>query len=170
MSTTLQKDQRQKLYVDARTQRALALRMVLHCLCFMTVGGTVAAVGQYLTNPIGDRGELTTKILTNFSLYALTFVVLLPALLLDSFRLSNRIVGPVDRLRSTIKTLARGEAVPPLKFRQRDYWQDIPEDFNRLLARLDRDAFDSEEGHCKQVDTAEPENDEMPLALAEVSG
>ncbi len=130
------RNRRHKSVVDVKIQRVLAVRMILHSLCFMVAGGFLAACGQYFASPMMDRGELAVSIVRAFSLYALGFLALMPALMLDSFRLSNRIVGPICRLRKTVERIASGDQVAPLKFRSGDYWQDIPEQFNAMVEKL----------------------------------
>ncbi len=87
-----QDNRRGKIVVDVSTQRALAARMMLHCLAFVVLGGLLAAGHQYLAAPFEERGTLLQSILHNFYAYALAFAILFPPLMLDSFRLSNRIV------------------------------------------------------------------------------
>lgn len=129
-------NRRHKRVADAKIQRTLALRMIFHCLCFMVLGGLLAASGQYFSAPLSERGHLAASITQAFSLYALAFVLLMPALMLDSFRLSNRIVGPICRLRNTIRDISQGKPITPLHFRSGDYWQEIPDQFNAMIDTL----------------------------------
>ena len=67
----------------------------------------------------------------------LASLILLPLLMVDALRLSNRFVGPIVRLRNALNSLGRGQQVHPLKFRSDDYWHDIADGFNTVLARTD---------------------------------
>jgi signal transduction histidine kinase len=150
MKTTKQEaapERRRKILVDKKTQRALAVRMIFHCLIFMVAGGLMASVHQYLSNPFKDRAELFSNLTSSFYAYACAFLVLLPALVYDSLKLSNRVVGPICRLRDTMKRLAQGEDVEPMKFRPRDYWQDVPPVFNQLADRVRCSQEEPEESH-----------------------
>jgi hypothetical protein len=140
-------NRRHKHVADAKIQRTLALRMIFHCFCFMTLGGLFAASGQYFAAPLSERGQLAGSITQAFSLYALAFVLLMPALMLDSFRLSNRIVGPICRLRNTIRGISQGGPITPLRFRSGDYWQDIPDQFNAMIDKLQ-----AEQGHPEDTE------------------
>lgn len=62
---------------------------------------------------------------------------LIPIFVQDTLILSNRIAGPICRLRSTIKRIGDGESVPPLAFRKNDMWDDLPDLFNRMMTELD---------------------------------
>ena len=61
---------------------------------------------------------------------------LLPILALDFLQFTNRFAGPVLRLRAAMRQVARGEAAPPLSFRDDDFWQELAADFNRIAGRL----------------------------------
>ena len=63
-------------------------------------------------------------------------IMLLPIVVVDSARFSNRFVGPIFRLRGAMKRLANGEKVEPFQFRKDDFWRDVPDDFNRIAERL----------------------------------
>jgi nitrate/nitrite-specific signal transduction histidine kinase len=69
---------------------------------------------------------------------ALAAVLVLPIVLRDLLRLSHRWVGPILRLRAALSALSRGEHVPPLRFREGDYWQELAGDFNTIAADLNR--------------------------------
>ena len=65
--------------------------------------------------------------------------------------MSNRFVGPMYRLRNTLRQLADGESVHPIKLREKDFWIDVADDVNRVI---------------KIVQDAEPqaENDSVSLS------
>ena len=44
--------------------------------------------------------------------------------------------GPLVRLRRSMRALARGEHVEPIKFREGDFWQEFAEEFNAVAARV----------------------------------
>ena len=45
-------------------------------------------------------------------------------------------VGPLLRVRRSMRALARGEAVEPIEFRGGDYWKEIADEFNAVRARV----------------------------------
>jgi methyl-accepting chemotaxis protein len=59
----------------------------------------------------------------------LAFVVLFASGLV----LSHRIAGPIERLKSHLDRLTGGETEAELTFRERDYFDDLPEPVNRLI-------------------------------------
>lgn len=63
-------------------------------------------------------------------------LLLLPIVVFDVVKMSNRFVGPVYRIRNAMQKVAAGENVRPVRFRDGDMWQDLATDFNAVLARL----------------------------------
>ena len=62
--------------------------------------------------------------------------VLLPIVLLDMMRFSNRFAGPLLRFRKSLQKLADGEDVSELHFRPTDYLKDLSSHFNAINSRL----------------------------------
>jgi hypothetical protein len=128
--------------VDRRLQFALLGKAILQWVMFTTVAFAVLLSWYFL----GEPGQVGNPLQALWEHHGIVFVVLiamLPAVVYDSFRFSHRLAGPMVRLRSTVHRLAQGEEVEPLKFRQHDYWHELADDFNVLLARLQPNAADA---------------------------
>ena len=69
-------------------------------------------------------------------------VFLLPVFVVDTIKLSHRFAGPIFSLRRAIREVAQGKTPRKLKFRRRDFWHDLAEDYNAMLTRLG--AFENE--------------------------
>jgi hypothetical protein len=76
--------------------------------------------------------------------------LVLPLLLLDVLRISHRFAGPMYRLRNALRDAADGKQVPPVKFREGDFWCEMADEFNRVSARL----RDLEQVSKKQVESS----------------
>jgi nitrate/nitrite-specific signal transduction histidine kinase len=63
-------------------------------------------------------------------------LILLPIVMMDVARMSNRFVGPGVRLRAALKDVAEGRPAQPLNFRDQDFWRELATDFNRAAGRL----------------------------------
>lgn len=133
---------RKKTFVDPKVQGALVRRLVLHWCAFIAVAGLVAFCLQVLSNPFRTFEEQIQQVWWTHGPFLLVMFFLLPVFILDTIKLSHRFVGPVYRLRSTIRSLANGEEFRPLKFREVDFWQSLAEDFNAMVARLKGEAVD----------------------------
>ncbi len=63
---------------------------------------------------------------------AIASFLLLPLVIVDIIRISNRFVGPLLWLRRSMRALARGEYVEPIEFRGNDFWYDFADEFNAV--------------------------------------
>ena len=84
-------------------------------------------------------------------------LLLLPLVVIDVVKMTNRFVGSVLRIRSSMRQLAAGEDVRPIRLRDDDLWQDLAADFNALLARLveAEDKIDTARAATKEAATVE---------------
>ncbi len=130
-------NQRKKAVADARVQYTLALRVVLHFSIFIVAGAFFGVINQFLADPFAGVSENLWKFWSNSGQIMLALVCLMPVFVRDTLTLSNRVAGPVHNMRNTIRKLADGETdVRPLKFRKGDFWDDIPDLFNRMTETL----------------------------------
>ena len=135
----IQNRKRRQLFVDRRVQGALLLRATGYWLfCLLTVSLMVLCWGV-LTGPRAPAAETLGRLLTTYAPALLASLILLPMVLVDCNRFSNRFVGPLLRFRRNLRQLADGEAVKPIQFRDHDYWTDLAESYNDLLARMQRE-------------------------------
>ena len=87
-----------------------------------------------------DRPATSTELFNNMwssvgpALVASLF--LLPLIVMDCIRWSNRYAGPMVRLHESLQELADGRSVAPLTFRKGDLWFEMAAQFNRISARL----------------------------------
>lgn len=130
------KNKRRKSVVDARVQWTLAGRVVMHFFVFICGGAFFGLIFQYLSNPLGSLSDHLHNFWKQSAPMLVAMVCLIPVFIRDTLTLSNRVVGPICRLRDTMKRIAAGEDVPPLKFRKRDMWDDLPGLFNGMVNHL----------------------------------
>lgn len=60
-------------------------------------------------------------------------LLLMPLVVWDMLRLSNRLVGPLQRLRASMQRLTAGEPVTLIQFRDGDFWKGYADDYNSLV-------------------------------------
>jgi hypothetical protein len=130
------KPRRTKHFIDSNVQGALARRIIFHWVMFLSVASFVAFVLQVLSNPFRPIGEHVQDLWWSQGPFLLVTFFLLPVFIVDSIKLSHRFAGPIFSLRRTIRAVAQGETPRPLKFRRRDFWHDLAEDYNAMLVRL----------------------------------
>ncbi|MEI8376050.1 MAG: hypothetical protein WCJ35_24790 [Planctomycetota bacterium] len=129
---------RKRFFVDYRVQGALAVRVVLYWLmCLLMITLLLLGWGM-VTGPV--RRPINAHLTELWALYgsaAVASLLLLPAVIFDLLRLSNRFAGPMFRLRRSMHDLAQGKPVAAVRFRQSDFWQEFADDFNIVAARTE---------------------------------
>jgi hypothetical protein len=130
---------RRRLLVDNKVQMGLIFRVVAYwCFCVIAIGLMLVAL-EILDAPDGDFFSYFRfdRVWNSHGVVLLAALVLLPAILMDVLRFSNRFAGPVYRLRRSMRALGAGEFVAPIKFRDRDYWPELADEFNAIAAYID---------------------------------
>lgn len=83
------------------------------------------------------REVLTLLILTETAFLTMTFMMVI--------FVSHRIAGPLFKLRRALTDFGGGELRNPLKFRNKDYFHNLADDFNRMVAQVrERSRHDAE--------------------------
>jgi hypothetical protein len=127
---------RTKHFVDSNVQGALARRIILHWLVFLSVAFLVSFILQVLTNPFRPISEHVHDLWWTHGPFLLVMLFLLPVFVADTIKLSHRFAGPIFSLRRAIREVAAGNPPRKLKFRRRDFWQELALDYNAMLAQL----------------------------------
>jgi nitrogen fixation/metabolism regulation signal transduction histidine kinase len=127
---------RTKHFIDSNVQGALARRILFHWLVFMLVTSVVSFVLQVLADPFRPLSAHAQNMWWAQGPFLLVMVFLLPVFVLDTIKLSHRFAGPIFSLRRAIQEVAQGNPPRKLKFRRRDFWHDLAQDYNTMLVRL----------------------------------
>ena len=129
---------RKRLFVDIQVQGALAVRAVLYwLLCLFAIGGLLL-LWRMVAMPVTPLDQHLRELWSYFRPTAMVSLLLLPIVVVDLLRLSNRFAGPIFRLRRTMRELAEGKSVEEIRFRKGDFWQDLAGDFNTVAAQLQK--------------------------------
>ncbi len=130
---------RKQLFVDPKVQGALVARVLLYWIvCLITIT-LMLLCWNVLTTPRMFYTFLD-EMWHQYAPALLASFILLPMVVVDVIRLSNRFAGPLFRLRRSMRALARGEHVEPIRFREGDFWHEFAEEFNAVVARLQKEA------------------------------
>lgn len=159
---------RKHLFVDPKVQGALATRAVLYWfLCLLTIT-LMLLCWQMITGPARLFYTHLDSIWYSYGPALIASTILLPLVVIDVFRVSNRFVGPILRLRRSLRALGRGERVDSIEFRDGDFWQEFADEFNVVADRVEqleeelrkmreaRDGYDSVERATSSSDLASP--------------
>ena len=146
-------------FVDRQVQGALLVRTFFYWLfCLLSVVLMIVCWNVY-SGPPRRFVDLFLDLYRHYGPALAASLLLLPFVLADVVRTSNRFVGPVVRLKTALEELADGRPAQPLNFRDDDFWRDLATQFNRAAARVSRDA----------TERTRP-TEEMPQAAQELAG
>ena len=132
----MKKHKRSKLFVDPKLQIAVICRVTLYWLVSVAVLALLAAVQVVLSSNAVGYEVLVGRVLTAFGPALIASVIVLPLLLFDSVRFSNKFAGPMFRLRTEMQNLAETGQGTPLKFREGDFWYDLANSYNAIAERM----------------------------------
>ncbi len=128
---------RKRFLVDYRVQGALIVRVVLYWLtCLLTMMFLLLG-WRMIAEPARPLSAHLTDVWVLYGPVAVTSLLLLPGVIYDLLRLSNRFAGPMFRLRRSMHDLAQGKPVAAVRFRHSDFWQEFADDFNTVAARAE---------------------------------
>jgi hypothetical protein len=129
---------RTRLFIDPQVQGRLLCRVVLYWCMAVAIMGTLAAVQVAIETRHAPSSVVINRTLLAFGPSLIAAVLLLPVILFDALRFSNKFAGPMHRLRREVKRLADGDSYAPIDFRKGDFWYDLAQEFNRLADKLER--------------------------------
>ncbi len=130
---------RRQLFVDKHVQGALLYRIAIYwCFSVLTVC-LITLCARAITHPNQPFLDYFAfgEFFVQYGPVILTSLVLVPLIMFDVVAISNRFVGPLFRMRRSMRALAAGEEVEPIHFREKDYWQELAQEFNLVLVRVE---------------------------------
>ena len=128
----------------------------------MGIAGVAALILNFCSNPMRPLSEHFDNLWWSHGPLLISLVFLLPVFIFDSIQLSHRFAGPVVRLRNAMRNIAAGDAPQHLKFRDKDFWQELAGDYNGMLDALIPNLGDVPTG----VADEQGETEEEPVAAA----
>ena len=131
---------RKKIWIDS-FQTGLVLRIALYCLLCQAVAFSFNIVCDQIDRcgtALGADWSLFSNV---FVRTALTFIVIGPPLFVDAIKFAHRLVGPLYRFRTVVRTIAEGQPVPMVQLRKGDFLMDLKDDFNAMLEQLERQGY-----------------------------
>lgn len=130
------KRKRRQLFVDTKVQGTLILHAFLYwAFCLLSVTLMLLCY-RISTGPVQPFFLHARELWKQFAPALMASTLLLPIVVIDCIRLSNKFAGPIFRLRHSMHQLAQGETLRSIRFREKDFWHEMADDFNQLLERL----------------------------------
>jgi len=161
--TASNKQKRKQKFVSSTIQGRMLLQICLywgvyHLVLFLTM--FLFHYVQYRSNSMHSNTILTFGELFNeFSQAHVTLLMsamaIFPIILWDFFKFSHRIAGPLVRFNNSLKVLAKGETVAPIKLRDGDLLTELQDNFNAYLKEVPSQQSNSELLSADQADMVE---------------
>ncbi len=125
---------RNQLLTDEAVQGELLFRAITYWFfCLLVVSLFVVGWSMYF-GPPRPFSVIIQNSLVQFAPALLGSIVLLPIVLIDVVQVSSRFVGPIQRVRNVLRKAAAGEPTPALALRKDDFWQDLAQYANQVVA------------------------------------
>lgn len=134
--TKLATKKRRQTLVDPEVQGGILRKVALHWAVFFLCNALALVIWiRLFEQPDAEWGQTLGDTFRRFLPFFVISIALFPAFVWDTLKMTNRFAGPILRLRQALAEASAGRAVPPLRFRDSDYWQEIANNFNRLMER-----------------------------------
>ena len=134
MAEQLRKKWYQRKYEDKSSFRAVfTWYLIGMCALFLTMGIVLSEYANRLM--FFHLNELQPMTNVDYFLFALFFSSILIACFLG-FTISHRAFGPIYRLVKHMENFRETGSTEELKFREGDYFRDVADSYNKMLARI----------------------------------
>lgn len=130
--------ERKRLFVDPKVQGALMARVVMYWGFSILTISLMLLCWRIVAGPARMFWTHFDDMWFYYAPALVASLLLLPLVVTDVVRMSNRFCGPITRLRHALRQLARGEELPELNFREGDHWCELAKEFNAVRDRLAR--------------------------------
>ncbi len=127
---------RRQLLVDRKVQGAFLLRIVVYWFLCTLGSGIVLMCWMMLTVPAFHLRLPIAEFWEEFGPAFLVSALMLPILLYDCLKLTNRMAGALYRVRREMRSIANGDPANVIKFRDGDFWPGFADEFNAVRLRI----------------------------------
>jgi hypothetical protein len=127
---------RKQLFVDPDVQGAFLWRVTIYFGSWLLAAGVTATTLGMTSFLAQNDYQMVGQYWFFMKLVLAASLLLLPIILYDIGVLTNRVVGPLKRLRNEMRRLGEGQRVELLEFREGDYWREFAAEFNAVAQRI----------------------------------
>lgn len=160
---------RKKQFVDRTVQGTLLLAAARYWLVSLFVVGAVTVLGWIFVAPgLEQLVQIRSQLPAFFTMLLVSIVaatLVLPVILFDLMKLTNRFAGPIYRLQRVMREAAAGIPVEPLEFRDGDYWPELAHTFNELIKNHESTTAPLTNTAGLELETVPPQHREEEPAL-----
>lgn len=131
---------RNRVFVNARMQGALVVRVAAYWFFSIVAVGLILLCLDIAQGPWGPFFDQVRfgRLWEQYASVAIASFFILPVILADTVLTSNRIAGPLVRVRAAMRALAAGQPMTPLQFRKHDLWYGVAEELNAVMDYVER--------------------------------
>jgi hypothetical protein len=133
-------EERSRIWID-RFQSRLYVRVVLYWLIAVISVWNFLFVWRLIEEGKGDPWEQFSRFFVEHYPVWICFAVLVPFFAWDAVRFSHRLVGPLVRIRKTVRGIVAGEPQRPVQLRDGDFLLELRDDLNALIATLEQQGY-----------------------------
>jgi hypothetical protein len=127
---------RKKFFVDPKVQGAFLLRIFVYWFLCIVSSGTILIAWIMLTGSNRVMLHPVAEFWAQFGPAVIVSGLMLPILMFDCVRLTNRLAGPVFRLRREMRNLVQGVPTRPIHLRPGDFFTELADDYNAIRERM----------------------------------
>jgi hypothetical protein len=132
-------NRRKTRYIPSSVQASLLGRAVFHWTFLLSSTLLILVCWQYLIGePHQTLGSCLGDTWQRFGPCFVVLLMVLPVVVHDTVKFSNRLAGPLLRLGRAMESLANNEPVGPIRFRKGDFCQELAEYFNTALLQFQK--------------------------------
>jgi signal transduction histidine kinase len=150
MDAAEKKALRKQLYVNQPFQRSVISRTIMQWYFYLSAILLVVSLGSAWVNPEVFALKHLFRNFIYFLPGVIASVLLLPLFIYDMLKETNKIAGPIFRLRCEMQKLKDGQQLNDLRFRDGDSWEELADDFNSLVAQIQNERRVYDENDQKQ--------------------
>lgn len=135
---------RNQIITDQIVQGELMFRAIVYWFFCLLVVELLVMGWSMITGPARPMQQVIRESLAISAPAIFGSVLLLPLVLMDVIRVSNRFVGPMQSIRCTMRQLANDEPARRVYLRRDDFWQELAHYTNTVADRMETEEFDAE--------------------------
>lgn len=129
---------RKRLLVDPAVQGALVGRVAVYWfVCLITIFFLLLC-WNIITGPARLPWRQLDSMWFHYGPVFVTSLFILPVVLIDILRVTNRFAGPVYRARRVMRDVTAGKPVEKVQFREEDFWKEFADELNALVDEVER--------------------------------
>jgi hypothetical protein len=135
-------ERRRHRIIEPTVQVAVVGRLLMYAILFMVASSTATLVRVYSSAPNASPSAFVARFWHDAGPFIVTFLALSPVFVWDSIKLTNRLVGPIVRIRDLLRRTNAGQAsYITMKYRKTDFWCDLANEMNLLIDRAGRSSL-----------------------------